>query len=634
MTTSSTNYVIFKVGPVPCCVDSNSVLAVIEPPDHITAIPGSNAYRPGLFSYQKRAVAVYDMRTKFNLGTEQRGKIILTDIQQQLFGFWIDEIQQIIDSSRGRSQILPADCPKELFESLFLLNEQIIFKTNFEFLSRAQVSTRAQQFINKLVKQSKEKIQQQPRVSSANHSADTKLSSIDLSSHKAAMPGSQQVQPAESTWSTAFNTKNTDAKKTEYEKPVQASSQDKNKPEKKRFELNKPADRFSADKPFTTHTPTQSNVKPVASHQKLNRKPAPLNSPSIIDTEKQRVKKPATSFKQASGTTSVNRARQAASPSDAVKTSALSSVERQNDAQTNLQAYSQKNQIQHKQEKAKHNRASSGMLMLVIVLILLLPSGYFAWKLLQPVKKQNKPLTTAPVIKPEQTRPDDIVIAETTDNNKSAENGNNDLAAVPEKSDLLPAEMANDDVLMNTKSVSEQSETLTEENSFNSEKQNQAEILTSDDEITIMVSGPDARFNDSAIEETNRTDETSTMPDKAAEDTENKPAIENELTITAKKDTSITDNEKTIEQESQQNNEIVIQPAVTHSQARQLPDKPRMIEEKIIHVVVKGDTLWHIAKRYIHNPFKYHELARLSKIRNPDLIYPGNKVIIIIRHNK
>ncbi len=50
---------------------------------------------------------------------------------------------------------------------------------------------------------------------------------------------------------------------------------------------------------------------------------------------------------------------------------------------------------------------------------------------------------------------------------------------------------------------------------------------------------------------------------------------------------------------------------------------------EIIHIVVKGDTLWHIAIRYVNNPYKYPELARLSNIKNPDLIYPGNRVRII-----
>jgi nucleoid-associated protein YgaU len=55
---------------------------------------------------------------------------------------------------------------------------------------------------------------------------------------------------------------------------------------------------------------------------------------------------------------------------------------------------------------------------------------------------------------------------------------------------------------------------------------------------------------------------------------------------------------------------------------------------EIIHIVVKGDTLWAIAKRYVNNPFRYPELARLSKIKNPDLIYPGNRVRIIKRRHQ
>lgn len=54
----------------------------------------------------------------------------------------------------------------------------------------------------------------------------------------------------------------------------------------------------------------------------------------------------------------------------------------------------------------------------------------------------------------------------------------------------------------------------------------------------------------------------------------------------------------------------------------------------IVHIVVKGDTLWDIAKKYVENPFKYAELARLSKIKNPDLIYPGDRVRIIRKLRK
>ncbi|MCK4588122.1 MAG: LysM peptidoglycan-binding domain-containing protein, partial [Gammaproteobacteria bacterium] len=49
----------------------------------------------------------------------------------------------------------------------------------------------------------------------------------------------------------------------------------------------------------------------------------------------------------------------------------------------------------------------------------------------------------------------------------------------------------------------------------------------------------------------------------------------------------------------------------------------------ITHIVVKNDTLWSIAKRYVKNPYLYPELARLSNIKNPNRIYPGNQIRII-----
>lgn len=59
--------------------------------------------------------------------------------------------------------------------------------------------------------------------------------------------------------------------------------------------------------------------------------------------------------------------------------------------------------------------------------------------------------------------------------------------------------------------------------------------------------------------------------------------------------------------------------AKTHS-----PPRPTMTT----YVVKKGDTLWDIATKYLHDPFRYHELARLSHIRDPHWIYPGDVIRI------
>lgn len=58
---------------------------------------------------------------------------------------------------------------------------------------------------------------------------------------------------------------------------------------------------------------------------------------------------------------------------------------------------------------------------------------------------------------------------------------------------------------------------------------------------------------------------------------------------------------------------------------------PAIASKVRTYTVVRGDTLWQIARRQVGDPFRYPELAQLSSIRNPNLIYPGQTVRIEIR---
>ena len=53
-----------------------------------------------------------------------------------------------------------------------------------------------------------------------------------------------------------------------------------------------------------------------------------------------------------------------------------------------------------------------------------------------------------------------------------------------------------------------------------------------------------------------------------------------------------------------------------------------------VHTVVRGDTLWQIASKYVGDPYRYSELARVSNIRNPDVIRPGDIVRVEIRNER
>ena len=643
---SNENLVIFKVGPVPCCVDSQHVLAVIEPPTHITAIPGSNAFRPGLFSYQKRAVAVYDVRTKFSLSTEQRGKIMLAEINRQLFGFWVDQIQQIALTSQGRMQILPAECPKELFESLFILNDQLIFKTSFEALSKAQVSTRAQQFIQQYVKEKTEQRQSAHEISvesSSQKSRETAKKQQPLPAENKTTKAVKKPLVIDSLNTLKASTSET-GKTATHHKAIKPPSDDL------LSQVSKTADTLTKTKTAATEfrkkdsqtTTAQSDVnanytRPVSpgskqvglSQQKNNINVQKTNtkntdSPKISNTKESSTRsselKPETQTKRESS-------HAASSLNKANTTINKTITPRESDIQS-THSYSTQKTLAAKETPPSHEdeNNSSNWAVAFFIIILLLPAAYFGWELVQTpeTKSSYRPLkhNQQQII---VTNKEEILIEKVEEPNVNniiadAENllGKNTVSLPNTNSQNSIEESITDQTSSSVTVSDEVTNEISDNFSIETEpaSEYQADIEKHDDDITITLSGPDVEFN---------TTETKAIlietPEIITEQEDSDIQIPSELEEDVEKDTN-----------SETPAESVI--VISDNSNKVTTSKSKLTSKKIIHIVVKGDTLWHIAKRYVRNPFKYNELARLSNIKNPDLIYPGNRVIILIKKNK
>ena len=71
------------------------------------------------------------------------------------------------------------------------------------------------------------------------------------------------------------------------------------------------------------------------------------------------------------------------------------------------------------------------------------------------------------------------------------------------------------------------------------------------------------------------------------------------------------------------------QPGSESSSAMAVPDFPER------YVVVKGDTLWDISKRFLNDPWLWPSVWHINpSIRNPHLIYPGDIIVMYIVDGK
>jgi nucleoid-associated protein YgaU len=115
-------------------------------------------------------------------------------------------------------------------------------------------------------------------------------------------------------------------------------------------------------------------------------------------------------------------------------------------------------------------------------------------------------------------------------------------------------------------------------------------------------------------------------PDVAPQSSARNAAAEAQRVVTLETETLSL----TIERPAKPAARSPLTPADSDRSAAAAKPRPAAAQEGIVHVVVHGDTLWDISRKHLGNPYRYPELVRLSGIRNPNLIHPGDIVRIRI----
>lgn len=560
---TQTTQLLFHVGPVPCCVDSVTVVMIIDPPSHITALPGSNGSRPGVFEYNKNAVRLYDIRIKFGLPADQRGKIIIADINNRRFGFWVDRIADVIDSSLGRWAPLPVELPRTLFDAVLMYREDMLFHSTFAALAQNQVCTRLQSYIQKLV------VAEQLRLSEPETAKKPKPE-LSRKQHKPAV-----AEDSDSGISTRLS--------------VQADRAAVQKPQRQRHQDNKPQrqDTPSASRPVTAR-PHNSEIKSAdrlnqhqtdksGSSTQLTKKHSPKESQPLSNTQP-------TVMRPTTKTTPVIDKQQATMPAQPrqVTIQTRSQVTRTYDQDS---AHNWRTDQKENNNPAEDDTSSTGLWIIALFCLLITGLLYYLW-----------PELTSEQIRPaERPQRVETQIMQTMDEDIASDSVTAQPADVQIEDREKPV----------TKSLPDDTPQTLREPDTDEREDYTAAISQQSDLITIVIEGPDAKLNIAAPRTPAQIPGTS-IP---VESSTHEPAEETVITA--------------------------IDEALLEQKTSSTQTGVDITQREIIHIVVKGDTLWHIAKRYVHNPFKYNELARLSRIKNPDLIYPGNRVrIIVINSNK
>lgn len=613
----------YRIGPVYCCGPTLPIIT-ITPPPKLTHPPGANIAEPGIFKHKNHIVTTTDLRYRFGVKQEnwkQPGQVIIAQHGNTTRGYFVDEIIDVIRFPQSGWGNLPPFLPRGVFSRTLLFNEKIYLYADFEKLSALQGSGYLAEYIEQLDKQeaignTSEKtktsntaitIKKDRSQSSATSSSKAEAEAI-TQTKKGTVPTPKTIQISND----SISEKGSDGSLS-----IDKKTKLKNTDKKETFDVDPPS-KITQDKSGDSHS------EKIYSGQK---KSAQVKSSAKIKPQKRKDN----ALQHKKGNTKEN-----SEPSSTIKSSTeklLATTQTETESPPNIRhpienntslapsPLSKSNKQPDEKTKLPKEPDTSNFILISLVFIVLLffAIGYYYYTNSMLTTKIASTMTT-----PKNTNAENYINRTSPENSIeiSPENLLEKQTSITEKQ--APENIKNTKLIGNDKN-----EALTK--SINKAEYS-ATIAEKNDTITIELSGPqppkvkntiksnESKHADSLEKTAHKTAE----PPKIKQDISERQVVEPEISKTQTSKSKLprpSDNQAITKKTEMQ---------ITYTNTSNTPARSM----EIIHVIVKGDTLWAIAKKYLQNPFLYPELAKLSKIKNPDLIYPGNRVHIIYRGNK
>ncbi|MFO8023781.1 chemotaxis protein CheW [Thiohalophilus sp.] len=565
---------IYEVGPVRCCAPTGPIEQIVLPPE-LTHPPGSDAARPGIFRHGQHLVSVIDLRQRFGIDPANwlPGRLVITQLARGYTGFWVDRIVDVIRYPAEGWGGLPPHLPRDTFSRTLLYREQIHLYTEFEQLPHLHPAGFLRQYLAHL----------EPAAQNPNPKAPP------ASEHQ--LHGSQTgVRPASETTSLPA----ADTRSEPEPVPAPAVPSPANKPTETRPNTDSagpvPPQTATSCEPRQPDTPAPSpQTFPVTEPSTPARTRPPAQPIAAGGAGKPSTHSPASTKP---GTHSAGRqpVPRPASPTPPVA-KAVSPPPGPSIS---------------KSPSAPLAEDTGGGLGVLLVLLLLLGGGavgIYLWyptgdipdpvadlvpdPIPDPIPETfSDPSASPPVLSASAPEP----MSERPSHSSSAREP---FAPAPptERPYAEPAPKPKPVPEPDTKAAPQlpaiaESPPHVLGGLIRTAPPYRASIEQSSEGITLIFEAPAPAIPAVTI-----------PPGEPADEAGPQGA--------------------TLKQSADEQTDA---PA-----SNTPPDR-----EDIVHVVARGDTLWDIAKKYVDNPWRYPELAENSDIHNPDLIYPGDRVRIII----